>query len=526
MKTLRFLLACVCALPVLDAQGGIRWADPLDRPVLSVRRVGFDVYELCFSGWSTVAPTGPANGDNAATAVGLPPLARTVSSQTAKFVDDGSGNEAQSALFPFVPDARVVPIFQPADPSLDWFGFLAPVSTPAPARRPGTLCFHVQLSLPIPPAALLPMLAQAKVGVARTDANGSFVGDRFVRDPLRVEPADIVDLRFDRGAGTFAINHAGIAGGAPSTASVTATASDAWTPAGRFGAALRGGDGICDTGWSGGLRGSFTLAWACRQRAPLGGESEFAALGPFRCYTGGAAGSGVRCEGWGGGALQLNHDIQALAASGWVHVALVVDAEAGMATWYVNGIARQAGAIGTDANLPAGPATLRMGTRAPGGAGDYDLDDVRLRGAAASAAQIAGLATSSPASSTLLGVACGLALRDQNGPPARGNANYGLRIEGPPGANAALMYGLGTRLGAVDLPFDLGLILPQLAGCPWYSSILISQPVVIPAAGIARVQFPIPADPAWAQLEVYVQALAIDAQLAPHASQPLVLSIE
>jgi hypothetical protein len=525
MKT-RLWLACLCCLPALGAQGGIRWADPVDRPVLTVRRVGFDLYELCFSGWSTVAPAGPLNGDNAGTAVGLPPLTRTVTSQSAKFVDDGSGNEALSPLFPFVPDSRVVPIFQPADPGLDWFGFLAPVNTPAPARRPGTLCFRVQLAQPLPPAVLLPALAQAKVGVARTDANGNLLGGLHVLDPRRVELADVVDLRFDRGAGTFAINHAGIGGGAPSTAAVAAAVNDAWTPAGRFGAALRGGDGTCDTAWSGGLHGSFTIAWACKQRAPLGGPSEFAALGAFRCYIGGAAGSGVRCEGWGGSALQLTDDVQALAANAWIHVALVVDAEAGLATWYVNGLARQASAISTNADLPVGPATLRLGTRPAGGPGAYDLDDVRLRAAASSPAQIAVLAASSPASATLFGVACGAALRDQNGAPTLGNADYALRIEGPPGANVALTFGLGTRLGAVDLPFDLGLILPQLAGCPWFSSILLSQPAVVPPVGIARVPFPIRNDRAWAALEVYVQALLLDAQLQPHASQPLVLSIE
>jgi len=89
-----------------------------------------------------------------------------------------------------------------------------------------------------------------------------------------------------------------------------------------------------------------------------------------------------------------------------------------------------------------------------------------------------------------------------------------------------MTFGLGTKLGAVDLPIDLGLVLPQLAGCAWHSNFFATQATTTDANGRGLVAFPIRSNPAWAGLEIYAQALLLDPSLVPYATNPRVLSIE
>lgn len=522
--TAPLLLATVLAAAPLAAQGGILWADPTQQSTLHVREYANGDLGLCFDGWSTSSINPLLNGEESA-AVGTDPGTRSVSSSSADFLRGGSGGAADNPLFPFVPDARVLPIFRSAAPGLDWFGFLAATSGPVPDRDMGALSFRISLVQPLPWSALQPLLLNSRVGVALADSNGNQAGTRFLAVPGRVQAAAICAHEFDRGTGTTTINYAGIEGGALGTAVLSHPNGSPWT-AGRTGSALRAG-ATCNTGWRGDLGGRLTMAWAMRQGAPSAGVSVLASLDAFRIFTGGTAGTGVRCSGWGGAPanLDLGANVQAMAANAWVHVALVIDGDAAQARWFVNGVAGPVIAITGRPALPASASTLLVGAT-PSVNSAYHLDEFRLHNDAVAPATVASWAGASPAMAMPYSATCGTSLRT-DGVPTLGNAAFALRIEAPPGSGVLTTLGVGATLQGLPLPLDLGLLDPTLSGCLWYSDLAGQLPTQqVPANGILVVGLPIPANQALRGLELHVQSFVIDQSGARRASNAVGLSIE
>jgi hypothetical protein len=77
------------------------------------------------------------------------------------------------------------------------------------------------------------------------------------------------------------------------------------------------------------------------------------------------------------------------------------------------------------------------------------------------------------------------------------------------------VLGLGsnrTKLGALPLPLDLGLLHPTLSGCLWESSIDIAILAgLLNDAGAGVVQAPIPNDAAWIGASLWNQSLMVHA---------------
>lgn len=518
------LLAATLVAATLTAQGGIRWSDPTAQPTLHVRHYGNGDLGLCFDGWST-SLANPLLADGEAAAVGTDSGARTVTSTSSDFLRGGTGGPSDSVLFPFVPDARVLSIFRPTAPTLDWFGFLAATSGPVPDRDMGSLCFRIGLAQPLPWSALQPLLLNSRAGVALADSAGNRTGTRFVLAPQRVREAAIGEYEFDRGTGDAAINYAGIEGGARGLAMLTHPSGSPWA-GGRSGFSLRAG-ATCDTGWHGDLGSRLTVAFALRQDTPPTGAAALVALDAFRIFTGGAAGTGLRCTGWGGTptALDLNVNVQALAAAGWVHVALVIDGDAGQARWFVNGVGAPVLTLTGSLSLPPSAATLLLGT-AGAVVSRHHLDEVRIHNAAIDAATIASWASASPARAMPYSATCGASLRP-DGVPTLGNAAFTLRVEAPPGSGVLTTLGVTASLHGLPLPFDLGLLDPTLAGCQWYSDLAAQLPVQqVPGSGILTVNLPIPPNPGLSGVELHAQAFVIEPNGARRASNALGLSIE
>ena len=518
------LLTTTLTAATVCAQGGIHWSDPAVQPTLHVRHYSNGELGLCFDGWST-SLANPFFNDGEAAAVGTDSSARTVTSTSSDFLRGGTGGPSDNVLFPFVPDARVLPIFRSAAPGLDWFGFLAATSGPVPDRDMGSLCFRIRLSQPLPWSLLRTLLLNSRAGVALADGAGNRTGTRFVLAPQRVQAAAIGAYEFDRGTGSATINYAGIEGGAPGQATLTRPSGSPWTP-GRTGFALRAG-ATCDTGWHGDLGGRLTVAFALREDTPPGGAAAIVALDAFRIFTGGAAGNGLRCVGWGGtpASLDLNVDIQALAAAGWVHVALVIDDDAGQARWFVNGVGAPPIPIAGGVSLPPSASTLSLGA-AGAVTSHHHIDEVRVENAAVAAPTVASWASASPAAAMPYSATCGASLR-ADGVPTLGNAAFRLRIEAPPGSAVLTTLGVGATLQGLPLPFDLGLLDPSLAGCQWYSDLAGQLPtLLVPGSGVLLVGLPIPPSPALRGVELHLQAFVIDPNSGRRASNALGLSID
>jgi hypothetical protein len=209
--------------------------------------------------------------------------------------------------------------------------------------------------------------------------------------------------------------------------------------------------------------------------------------------------------------LTLGADVQSMAASAWLHIALVVDAANLTARYYVNGAAS-----GPPIAIPAGGANIQSGSFGfnVGGyvlsGGDYDIDEFRFTLSAASASQVAAWAARTSPAGGAYGAGCnGATLSSTGGPPQLGNSVHALQIAGNAGGAYAL--GLGTNrltLGGIALPLDLGVVFPALSGCSWESSGEVFLGGVVGGAG-ATVPLPIPADPALDGAVLWNQALVI-----------------
>jgi hypothetical protein len=317
-----------------------------------------------------------------------------------------------------------------------------------------------------------------------------------------VRLASIAHYKFDRGLGDEAVNWAGIEGGARGVGKLTRATGSPWAP-GRFGDFALSAGSSCETGYHGDLGARFTVAWFMRERTAPTGVSPVFALGDWRCFTGGPAGTGLLCVGWGGTPIDLPDDIQALARNGWVHVALVVDADTREARWYVNGMSRRRVPLTAMVAIPGNAAALRVGS-SNGQACVYDLDEFRLGAAAVDSGTVAAWANASLAAAEPFSAACGAVLRHR-GQPSLGTT-FDYRIEATPGSV------VGLFVGTARAPFDLGILDPGLSGCRWYSSLDLGlPPFVAGASGVVVLPIPVPNATELRGLELYVQALVVEA---------------
>jgi len=513
-------LALLTALGAVGAPAqGITWVDGTAQPTLHIRELADGDWALTFDGWSTTA-TGPLLGGDEAAAVGTNYGARTVRATESDFLRGGTGGETPAApLFPFVVDAGVAPLFAArSSPFLVWFGFRATIAGPVPEHGMGSLGFRVGFQSPHTASSALSALADAHAGVAKVDPQGNPTGRVALLRAARVRLASIAYYKFDRGAGDTEVNFAGIEGGALGLATLRRPSGIPWVP-GRFDTALRAGTS-CDTGYRGDLGGRFTVAWFMKERVAPAAESPVFTLGNWRCFTAGNAGSGLRCVGWGGlpAVLDLPDDVQALARTNWVHVALVVDSDRGQAAWFVNGSNRRT--IGLNASngqvrIPADPTPLIVG----GSACAYDLDEFRLLAEAADVPAIANWANDSPAAAQPFSLACGANLRHAGQPLLGSTLQY--RIEAEPQAATGLFLGAVARP-----PLDLGFLGAGLQGCPWYGDFAFALPaVVVPSSGLAVLGLSIPNQVELRGLELYDQALVLERSFTWRASNAHALSL-
>lgn len=486
------------------AQGYIRWPTntPSNPQTVQAWLIQSDVpttfgesYDLYFPGFTTIASS-TDGGEKQGTAVDTPTEVRHVSG--VEFVEESSGMTLTEApLFVFSNPLQTATLPSTAG---TWTGFFADVTGEIPEFKPGVLAFRLQSNSGF--ATLRSRLVGARALVTETNAMGVPINPqtRWMVTATDVQPARVLYYKFDRGAGDIAFNYGGFPG-APSTGSlVTNEAGSPWTSS-QFGGALRGGDlqggkyTFCDTGWDGGLYGSFSVAWMMRQRTnPPGAQVSPVFTGPngFRCYTGGPAGSGLRCEGWGGTA-DLPVDIQTLAAAGgWVHVALVIDGSRAPAEarWYVNGTRRQTTVLASDAAIPAQGPPFVIGGDTLGTPSAYDIDEFRLWAQPVGDEVMQSSWSKRPMpAATSLGTACSANLRHL-GSPARGSS-LDLVLEGLSNRPGVLFIG-GSQIAA---PLDLGTIFPNLQnqGCLLYGGIALSVPVATNQNGLATLTIPIPA---------------------------------
>lgn len=307
------------------------------------------------------------------------------------------------------------------------------------------------------------------------------------------------------------------------------------------------------TGWDPSVQpitGDFTMAWFMKERTAPGTSLSYimgAPSGGIRLFTNGVAGRGLYqrtiLAGGGNGTNAsitqdfflpaANADIQTLAAAGWVHVAIVVDATAQTADWYVNGssVLQLTGVPGAQLNL-AGPFTVGYYTNAS----LYDLDEFLISLRAYTPAEILALslAKKAGAGDYTSGIAAqcnpgNVTLDSTGGAPAIGNFNYGLTINVTQPSLYVLLFGFNRCSfagGTFALPLDAGTLAPFAAGC-WILTDIASQVVGIANPGQpALLPIPIPPVASYVGLDLYGQAVGVDlATSALAASNGVLTSI-
>jgi hypothetical protein len=338
---------------------------------------------------------------------------------------------------------------------------------------------------------------------------------------------DALLYKLEELAGPETLNFAGGVWAGPAAAAVM-TSDTTGFAAGRFGlGALRGftsssAHSWIDSGWSPTFTGSFTVAfWILQRPAASPGASPSYLFscsngtGLFRMFTGGVAAKGLVCRGFESGGygteLITTTDIVSGAATAWEHIALVVDAAALSAKFFVNGVVTTQLPLSAGAGVAPGVAPFRVGafsmpTSYPG---YYDIDEFRFALRAASDLEVGVWASRAIAADAPYGSGCYGGLLSGNGtPPSTGNAAYGLRVTGQPGGVYAMALGTSRTLlqGTYPLPIDLGIVMPSLSGCIWQSS---GEAWVGGAIGTGPASFPlpVPSNPALDGATLFTQAL-------------------
>lgn len=376
---------------------------------------------------------------------------------------------------------------------------------------------------------------------------------------LAASPAlaqDFIHFKFDSTCTNEIINFAEGASALPSNGVLTSSSAISSFDVGVFDNCLAGGNvgtgayyNRVTTTWNPGTQpvvGDLTMAWFMRLRsgAILGTGVNYlmgAPSGGFRLFTNGVAGLGlyqreiVASGGNPGRDFVLpaaTFDVQAAAALGWVHVAMVFDSTAQTADWYINGssVLQLTGVPGASITLP-GPFMLG-GYSTTTGATSYDLDEfvMSLRAYSApeilalSLAPMAGDGTYVSGSTTQCG---SLSLDSTGGRPSIGNSSYALTVTPANPSIYAVLFGFSrcSYAGVLPLPLDGATLTPLATGCTILADNVLSLSGVA-VTGAASQPFAIPADPAFTGLKFYTQGLSIDlASLALSASNGLAISI-
>ena len=326
--------------------------------------------------------------------------------------------------------------------------------------------------------------------------------------------SDILWYSFDLGAQTRVVNKYVASKIAPPFGTIVSTNKQAWAE-GIFTSALAGSDGpsaynYVDSGWTGALQGSFTVAWFMKRRTTLPNTLAyyfFSGEGSFRAFTSGAAGTGLNVSGYGSSTfLSLKADIRTPAQSRWVHVALVVDDPKGTATYYVDGVAQPPITMPAKVSVPARANGFRVGAHTRLSTTTFwDMDEFRLVNRAAPAAEVRAWAGVSLA----YGNGCGATLAEGgSGGPSLGNAKFGLALTGASSGSFILSLGRSaTNLAGLPMPFDLGPFFAPLQGCAWQSSLNIALAGGLDAQGKAAIPLPIPQDSSALGFRLFNQCL-------------------
>lgn len=351
---------------------------------------------------------------------------------------------------------------------------------------------------------------------------------------------DFIHYKFDSTCGSEVINYATGPQALASNGSLQSTSTASPYVPGMFGQALAAGGPVTPTfynkvltGWDPGTQpvtGDLTMAWFMRQGPTVGTSANYlmgAPSGGFRLFTNGVAGRGLYqrliLAGGGNGTNSSiandfylpasTVDIQTLAATAWVHVAMVVDATAQTADWYVNGtsVLTLQGVPGAQINT-AGPFQLGYYSNAC----QYDLDEFLMSFRAYSPAEILALSLSQQAGdgdyNSGIPSQCGsLGLASSGGRPSVGNVLYALDINSNINGFFSLQFGLQrcSLHGAVPLPLDLGLLAPSAAGC-WLLTDMFANVNGISSGSPVSVPFPIIPLPNLNGVTIYSQALMVD----------------
>lgn len=281
-------------------------------------------------------------------------------------------------------------------------------------------------------------------------------------------------------------------------------------------------DAVVDTGWNLDVAGSMTIGFWARFAPALGAATPGYVFGvdsgsSARCYyTGGR----LSIRGWGT-VPNVDSAVDPASLPGWHHYAVVVDDQAGIASWYVDGVPD-----GPLTTFTAGTAQVQGGRFLIGGFGasdsrftrHFDLDDFRCYGRALTSNEIQGLLPSENPTTALFGDGCagptGVPLLEATGgvPTALGNPNFMLRITGmQPGLPAYVNLGLKQSSAAI-LPFNVGAVLDPYIGCSIDSLNDLIALGVSNLGGSGLVSLPLAADPALAHFHIYAQVMVLSLQ--------------
>lgn len=348
---------------------------------------------------------------------------------------------------------------------------------------------------------------------------------------------DFIYYRFDSGCTNEVINYASGAQALPNNGELeTTTPTTPWT-AGRFGSALAGGSSSSynrvRTGWDPStqpITGDVTIAFFMKETTAPTSSANYlmgAPSGGFRLFTNGVAGRGLyqrvllASGGNGINATIANDfylpatttDVQTLAARGWVHIAMVVDATSRTADWYVNGVSvmQLQNVVGGANIVAAGPFHVGYS----GTASYYAFDEFLLSRRAYSAAEVLSLSHGAHAGdghfSSGITSQCGTATLSGDGTaPYLGNAGYALRLSTTATGSFALNIGLSRCSigGATPLPLDAGTLSPIAAGC-WILTDTLTSAGGGLGGGTVQIPLGIPILANLAGLDLYAQGLVL-----------------
>jgi len=281
-------------------------------------------------------------------------------------------------------------------------------------------------------------------------------------------------------------------------------------------------ESVVDTGWDLDVAGSLTISFWARLAAPPGTAAPSYAFGVVdgssaRCYY-----TGGRLSLRGFGSLpNIDTSVDPGSLTGWHHYAVVVDDQAGTASWYLDGFAD-----GPLIRFAAGTAQVQGGRFLIGGYGAsesrftryFELDDFRFHGSALSMAQIQGSLTSENPTTALFGAGCagptGIPQLESIGgaPSALGNPSFALRVTGmQPGMPAYVNLGI-KQTSARILPFNVGAVLDPYIGCSIDCLNDLIALGVPNQGGAGLVSVPLATAPALAQFHIYAQVMVLSLQ--------------